>query len=277
MSFEDHTARLSHHVRAFSEELHYIDEIMSSLNQMRVVDLAPRLERGIPRWPTHPHFFIDPTMTYEHDHYYCQSLMMPEHIGCHVDAPAHVSVKRQNDTIDRLPADMLIAAAVVYDFSNRVWEPGDLLTVSDVLAYEKQHSCAVRSGDIALINFGWLKKYWRVDSAAQWYATNSPGMEEDVTIFFKERGVVAVGADTIACEAALIDGKVIDMPGHLRHWLPNGILILESVANMEALSRECLFIATPLPIDKGSGSPIHPIAYCPDTQILNHISKVSVE
>ncbi|TLV10708.1 cyclase family protein [Klebsiella indica] len=241
-----------------------VDDALLKLRSMRAVDLAPRLERGIPRWPTHPHFFVDPTIGYEHDGYYCQSLVMPEHIGCHVDAPAHVSSQRKDDTIDTLPVDALVASATVYDFSDREWKPGDLLTADDIEAWEKRHGCAVRPGDIALVNFGWLRDYWRRDSRAQWYATNSPGMNEDVAILFKERGVIAVGADTIACEGALVEGKIVDMPGHQRHWLPNGILILESVANMEQLSKQCLFVASALPIARGSGSPLRPIAYCPD-------------
>ncbi len=242
-----------------------VDDLYGRLKAMRAVDLAPRLERGIPRWPTHPHFFVDPTITYEHDGYYCQSVVMPEHIGCHVDAPSHVAQNRKDDTVDTLPVDALVAPAVVYDFSDRTFQPGEVLTADDIEAYEKRHGCAVRPGNIALVNFGWLKAHWRRDNLAQWYATNSPGMNEDVTILFKERGVTAVGADTIACESALVDGRIVDMPGHRKHWLPNGILILESVANLELVSRECLFVATALPIERGSGSPLRPIAYCPQS------------
>jgi len=252
---------------AFGQECHgqgQVDEVLSRLRGMRAVDLAPRLERGIPRFPTHPHFFIDPTVSYEHDGYYCQSLMMPEHIGCHVDAPAHVPEGDKNATVDMFAIDALIASATVYDFSDRDWKPGDVLTADDIEAYEKLHGCRVRANDIALVNFGWLRQHWTRGARAQWYATNSPGMNEDAVILFKERGVRAVGADTIACEMTLVDGKVIDAPGHGRHWLPNGILILESVANMELLSRQCIFVACALPIDKGSGSPLRPIAYCPN-------------
>lgn len=47
------------------------------LRSLRPVDLAPMLGRGIPRWPTHPHLIIDPTVVHESDGYYCQNLSMP--------------------------------------------------------------------------------------------------------------------------------------------------------------------------------------------------------
>jgi kynurenine formamidase len=88
-------------------------------------------------------------------------------------------------------------------------------------------------------------------------------MNEEAVLLFKERGVRAVGADTIACESALKDGVHAEMTGHVKHWLPNGILILECVADLELVSPRFLFVAAPLPIESGSGSPLRPIAFCP--------------
>ena len=47
-----------------------VGQIATLLASMRCVDLAPRLERGMPRFPTHPHTMIDPTVTHAHDGYY---------------------------------------------------------------------------------------------------------------------------------------------------------------------------------------------------------------
>jgi kynurenine formamidase len=239
-------------------------DISRTLRSMRKIDLAPTLGRGIPRWPTHPHLIIDPTMNHPHDGYYCQNVSMAEHSGCHCDAPSHSHASMMTSTIDTFSADHLIAPATVYDFSNRPWRPGDLLTKTDILEYEKNLGCAVSKDEIALVNFGWLRKHWSRDSRAQWYATNSPGMTEEVTILFRERGVRAVGADTIACEVPLVDGVVGGAPGHGLHWLPNKILILECVANLELVSNRCFLVAIPLPIENGSGSPLRPVAYCPN-------------
>jgi kynurenine formamidase len=231
------------------------------IRQMRSVDLAPKLERGVPKYPTHPHMVIDPTVTHARDGYYCQTLSLAEHTGCHVDAPAHIHADRMNETIETIPVDRLITTARVYDFSDRDWKPGELLTRQDVLDYESRHGAPVDQDEIALVNFGWLKRFWAVDARAHFYARNQPGMDEDVAKLFRERGVRAVGADTVACEMAGVDNKWGDAPGHDRHWLPQGILILECVARLEQLPRSCFLFAAPLPIQNGSGSPLRPVAF----------------
>lgn len=231
------------------------------VRDMRSVDLAPRLERGMPRFPTHPHTVIDPTVTHAHDGYYCQTLSMAEHTGCHCDAPAHIHAGMMDRTVDRVPADRLIATARLYDFSNRDWTEGELLTRADVDAYEAEHGAPVDADEIALVNFGWLRKFWHCDERAHFYARNQPGMDEGVASLFRERGVRAVGADTIACEIPIVDGVLGDDPGHGRHWLPNDILILECVANLERLPRSSFLFAAPLPIANGSGSPLRPVAF----------------
>src|SRR5690349_4782085 len=133
-----------------------ITQLWNLLAGLRPVDLAPRLERGIPRWPSHPHLVIDPTVVHARDGYYCQTLAMAEHTGCHVDAPAHIHADMMAVTIDVFPAAHLIAPAVVYDFSDRDWQPGQLLDARDIADYEARHGVGVGAGEIALVNFGWL-------------------------------------------------------------------------------------------------------------------------
>nr|WP_252121581.1 cyclase family protein [Rhizobium sp. RCAM05350] len=155
----------------------------------------------------------------------------------------------------------MITTARVYDFSERDWKPGEVLTRNDIISYEEQHGAPVGDDEIALVNFGWLKKYWFTDSRAYFYARNQPGMDEGVAELFHDRKVRAVGADTIACEIPTVDSEMGDDPGHGRHWLPNGILILECVARIELLPRSCFLFAAPLPIENGSGSPLRPVAF----------------
>ncbi len=41
-----------------------VQQLADLLHSMTAVDLAPRLERGMPRYPAHPHLVIDPTVTH---------------------------------------------------------------------------------------------------------------------------------------------------------------------------------------------------------------------
>jgi kynurenine formamidase len=61
----------------------------------------------------------------------------------------------------------------------------------------------------------------------------------------------------------VIDGNLLPNPGHMKYWLPNDILIIEMLRNLEQVTPRSLFVATPLNLHEGSGSPIRPVAYCP--------------
>jgi kynurenine formamidase len=235
-----------------------VQQLADLLRSMTAVDLAPRLEPGMPKYPSHPHLVIDPTVTHSRNGYYCQTLSMPEHVGCHVDAPAHTVPKMMDATIETFAADHLFGPAILYNFSRREWQPGQMLTADDVRAYEREHDVQAGPGDMPLICFGWHRRYW--DSPA-FYERNEPGMNEDVTVLFAERRVRAVGSDTIACEIPLEKGVAGESPGHRRHWLPNGILIVECLAQLEKLPLRSYLVTAPLPIRNGSGSPLRPIAY----------------
>ena len=85
-----------------------VTQVASLLRGMRVVDLSPLLERGIPNWPMHPPLVIDKAREIERDGYYLQLLMISEHTG-------RTSMRRTISTarwlrVDRsIPADTLIA------------------------------------------------------------------------------------------------------------------------------------------------------------------------
>lgn len=121
----------------------------------------------------------------------------------------------------------------------------------------------VGQGEIALVNFGWYDRYWRTDERAQWYATNAPGLHRSVGDLFATRGIRAVGTDTIATETALVGGAPGEAWGHMEYWLPRGILLIEELANLARLPARCFFMALPLKIKNGSGSPIRPVALIP--------------
>ncbi|MGR8927223.1 cyclase family protein (plasmid) [Rhizobium leguminosarum] len=237
-------------------------QLGAMLRSMRVVDLSPTLERGIPNWPMHPPLVIDKARLKARDGYYSQLLMISEHTGTHVDAPAHFHDDLMHMTIDTFPPDVLIAPAVLYDFSDKNHQPGDLISLDMVKTYEAEKGVQVGEGEIPLINFGWMQRFWRTDDQSTWFVKNAPGIQEDAIIYFKERGIRAIGCDTVACDMAVIDGVGQETTGHTTHWLPNGILIIEMLTNLHQLSLRSLFVATPMKIKEGSGSPIRPVAFC---------------
>jgi len=242
-----------------------LSALVAALRDGEWVDLTPVIENGMPRWPTHPPIVIHPTITHEHDGYYNQTFFMSEHSGAHVDAPVHGHAGTR--TIESFPPDHFIGPAKVVHWDKRDWKPGDQATAADLRAWEDETGCAIGAGDTVLVDYGWLAKHWRVDGGWRWYAENMPGMSEDAADFFLERGVRAVGVDTIACGSAVKAGQGVGA-GPDGCWLHSkllraGVLLVECLCGLEELPNECLFVGLPLPIRNGSGSPIRAAAFVP--------------
>lgn len=239
-----------------------IEQLDALLKGFEFIDLAPLLENGIPRWPTHPPVMISPVITHDHDKYYCQNLCMGEHSGAHVDAPAHQIPEMMHKTIERYPASILFSQAVVYPLWRLGKQPGERISAQEIREMERDMGTAVGPGEIALLDFGWFK-YWATTKQWQYYAENEPGLAEDAVLLFAHRKVRAVGSDTISCDMPVKDGKGERTYGHKDHWLPQDILIMEELQNLGRLPVRCYFMALPLKIKNGSGSPIRPVALVP--------------
>lgn len=237
-----------------------VAELARLWTSLERIDLSPTIETGMPRWPTHPIVVVNPSIHHEHDGYFCQTLFLGEHTGSHVDAPAHIHPDRMDATIDSFVPDVVVGPAKVLRFSDRELAPGQLMTEADVRAAERAAGVTLEPGDVALLDFGWMARYWRTDEGWGWYGSNSPGLDASACAYLAGTGIKAVGCDTIACDLAVVDGVPVGQPGHDTYFLPNDILIVECLANLEKLRNTCYFVAMPLKIKGGSGSPVRAMA-----------------
>jgi arylformamidase len=230
--------------------------------RFEVVDLSATLENGIPRWPTHPPLIVHQTVSHDHDGYFTNTIFMPEHIATHCDAPAHVLADKADQTVDTLPVDSMIGPAAVIDVSGLGLEAGELAGPEVIRQWEEVNG-PLQPGDIALFNFGWMARHWRKDANWTYYAKNSPGLNREAVRILYERGVKALGSDLIACDQAVKDGVTQKSYAHEEFMLPNGRPLIEGLANLERLPARCFFIAAPLKIKGGSGSPLRAVAFVP--------------
>ena len=236
------------------------------ISSAKVVDLSPMIENDMPRFPTHPPVVISKTVTHAHDGYYCQTIFMPEHAGAHVDSPYHIHDDMSDRTIEKFPADFLLGPCKVIHLEKRDWKPGEYASAKDILAWEEESGEKIEDNDIVIVNFGWLKKYWSTGKDWKWYSMNQPGLSEDASEILLSRKIKAIGSDTVACGTALKDGQPNpDAPPPNSCWIHNNllskeILIMECLANLELVPDACFFMALPLKIRSGSGSPLRPVA-----------------
>jgi kynurenine formamidase len=116
----------------------------------------------------------------------------------------------------------------------------------------------IEQGDVVLIRTGWMK-FW--DNRQKYLSLENgvPGVVEDGAKFLAQKRVSFTGSDTTAYDKV----PPHHLPCHVILLVENGIQIMEMVT-LEELSKNriyaFLFIALPLKIRGGAGSPIRPIA-----------------
>lgn len=239
-------------------------EIISVLRKMKVYDISLTLDTNMPNWPGHPSMgIIRDARNFEQNGYFAQTLVMSEHTGSHVDAPAHAVKNMPEATIDAYAGDILLAPYKKYDLVSKDYKAGEVLDLETVRMVEKRDGFSLEPGDVVLLQFGW-DKYYRPESKdmneRMWWANNTPGISEDVCRYFSDSKIRAIGSDSLGCDAPLKDGVFMaDSLGHDKYFLPNEIFIMEGLGRLREAPVTGIFLAIPLKIKGGSGSPIRPI------------------
>jgi len=141
---------------------------------------------------------------------------------------------------------------------------GDAVTPADLELWEKRNGTRIEAGDVVLIRTG---RGARVRASGPWRVElNASGAHPSLAAWLKSRDVAALGSD-VANEVAPSVVRGVADPMHLLSIIALGMplmddLDLERLAN-EAVARSrptFLFVASPLRIRGGTGSPLNPLA-----------------
>ncbi len=230
--------------------------LLPQLRDLRMIDLSQTLEEHMPHFPTHAMFFHNLWSAPERGgrslHYL---LVMHEHNGTHVDAPVHFlndAPPEAHVTIERVPLGKLMGRGVHIDC--RGTQAGQYVSKGYIREWEDHHG-SLKSGDIVLFDFGWSAK-WALRPNHQAYIENWPGIGMDAAEYLLSKQAAALGVDTLSP----------DPPEALRtrpiHTvvLEKQMLIVENLCNLDQLPDFFIFLAFPLKIREGSGSPIRAVA-----------------
>jgi kynurenine formamidase len=131
---------------------------------------------------------------------------------------------------------------------------GEYVSQAQLQKWEASHG-PIEAGDIVLFDFGWATN-WGVRPNAQHYLENWPGVRMDTAEYLLTKQVAAIGVDTLSP----------DPPEALRTQpihpvvLEKQVLIIENLCNLDQLPDFFLFLALPLKIRDGSGSPLRAVA-----------------
>src|SRR5258708_18941842 len=106
-----------------------------------LVDLSQTYEEHMPSFPTHAKFYHNLWASYRHGHRSLHyQLIMSEHNGTHVDAPAHFVRNYRPDahsTIDQVPLTSLIGRGARLDC--RQFKAGDSAPKRFIIDWETRH------------------------------------------------------------------------------------------------------------------------------------------
>lgn len=255
------------------------------LARARVFDLGMPYFTGMPHHPNQPPFAY--TLTKKHGDItltedrvsFCNDLfVMGGHTGTHLDAKAHVasrSLVYDNVDITDLQGYQdglhvmgiestppIVKRGVLLDIPRSVGLevlPHDFgIGKDEMVRAAEATGVAIEEGDVVLVRTGWIR-YWEDRQKYVSVEEGAPGVIESGARYLAEKKVALTGSDTTAYDRV----PPHHLPCHVILLMQNGIQIMEML-HLEELAREgvftFLFIALPLKIKGGTGSPIRPIA-----------------
>lgn len=253
----------------------------------RAYDLAVRMQPGMTQHPAHPSYAY--RLVSKHgEHNYprgissaMETMEMPGHCGTHVDSLGHISVdgcifggreieSRQSDTggvavgsVEELPP--LVGSAHLVDgevLFGREMSHEDGFGAAELDAWFADRP-APEPGSIVLFRTGRMR-HW--DDPQRYLGTGYgvPGVSLSGAGWLSARGVRAVGSDTASFEHKP-EWTVPALDVHVHLLAEAAIPIMESVF-VEDLAADRIFdgfffVAAPLRIKGGTGSPIRPLAF----------------
>jgi arylformamidase len=213
---------------------------------VRTVDLTHAFRNGMPVFPGLPQPAFDPIAKVEEDGYAMTSYAMLNHIGTHVDAPAHQIAG--GDTLDEIGLERLVTDALTIDVSHR--DPHGAIPLAEL----EPHLDKVRPGDIVFLYSDNARNY---GSEAYWTGWSYP--DADASRALIERGISAIGFDGPSADP--VDSTTFDLH---QIWLGSGRMILENVSNLDQLPERVQIVVAPMKVAEANGAPARIFALLPD-------------
>ncbi len=172
-------------------------------------------------------------------------LHLLNHVGTHVDAPAHQIA--HGDTLDEIPLQRLVTHALTINVSDR--EPGPI-----PLAELESQLHHLHRGDILFLCSDNARNW---GTPAYWTGWSYPDLE--CTRALVRRGISAIGFDGPSADP--VDSTTFECH---RLWLSSGHMIIENLANLTALPIRSQVVVAPIKLARGNGGPARIFALLPD-------------
>ena len=143
---------------------------------------------------------------------------------------------------------------------NQPLEHDQVIMPSDLERCSAEQGTPIQPGTIVLIRTGWIQTFR--NKGSEQFFKSEPGIGLEAAKWLADREIVALGMDNWGIEVIPTE---IEMPAPVHRFLLRdcGIYLME-LFDLEELSNakvhEFLFVAAPLQIKRGVGSPLNPLA-----------------
>jgi len=149
---------------------------------------------------------------------------------------------------------------------------GEPVTLDDFRKCAKKEGVNFQIGDIVIYRTGWVPALFKYPELRKAPEFNEPGIQYslDFLQWFKETEICIIAADTIGMEQTIStapEEKGSTLPFH-KYLMRNIGVYIHEIYWLEDLSEDCaqdgvyefFYVASPLKIKLGTGSPINPVA-----------------
>lgn len=229
-----------------------------TIDYTSIASLSHALAPESPVWPGRAPFGIEVATTVAADGFYANTITYHEHVGTHLDAPAHFV--EGGATVDRIDPSQLVAPLVVLDVTTQAEADEDYaVTVDDVLAWEAEYG-PLPAGAFVAFTSGWDARWDNPEAFVNLDGDDVqhyPGFHPDTAAFLvAEREIVGIGTDTLSQDP----GNSTDFGTHVT-ILGAGLYGIEGVANLGSVpaSGATVIVGAPNHLG-GSGGPARLLA-----------------
>lgn len=206
---------------------------------MRIIDLSLPIDgdmRGVN---------ISPARRLETDGWNATTLELYSHCGTHMDAPVHFVAGAAS--IDQQTLDVCVGPALVINLAPV--ELSHLITVDQLSPYHDR----IVAGSRLLFRTDWHKVY-----GSDQYRNKLPRISLELAHWLVDRNVAMIGVEGPSVADVNDKRELTDVHQTL---FKGGVLIVEGLANLDQIQQEVVqFIALPMKIVDGDGSPVRAIA-----------------
>ncbi|MCH7410057.1 cyclase family protein [Belliella sp. DSM 111904] len=173
-----------------------------------------------------------------------------EHTGTHVDALNHMGIKYVGQSIETMPLSMFYTKGICLDFSHKNLK--ELIEPEEIKIACKQAKVKIKKGDTVLFYTDHYRKHFGTD---EW--GNGPGLSVAASRWLGEKKISAFGVETMSPGVPKVSNREVhQICGEL------GFTHYENMINLHKLIKRgrFRFIALPLKIRGGTGSPVRAVA-----------------